>query len=58
MDTQFIVDAGGVKKAVVLSIEDYKRLLEDLHDLAVIAERKEEPSVDLKTLKERLTQDV
>ncbi|MFO0795258.1 MAG: hypothetical protein U0586_14500, partial [Candidatus Brocadiaceae bacterium] len=36
---QFIVDESGKKKAVILPIEDYEELLEDLHDLAVIADR-------------------
>ena len=41
---QFIVDKSGKKMAVILPIEDYEELLEDVHDLAVIAERKDEPT--------------
>lgn len=33
------------KRAVILPIEEYTELLEDLQDLAVIAERREEPSL-------------
>ncbi|MEW6215099.1 MAG: hypothetical protein AB1478_07865 [Nitrospirota bacterium] len=40
MDTQFIVDEAGVKRAVILPVEDYEELLEDINDLAVIAEQK------------------
>ena len=51
MDTQFIIDESGVKKAIILLMEDYEELLEDIHDLAVIAERKDEPSISLDELK-------
>ncbi|MBV9656698.1 MAG: hypothetical protein JO295_01185 [Verrucomicrobia bacterium] len=44
---QFVVDANGNKTAVLLSIEEYEELLEDLHDLAALAERKGEPTVPL-----------
>lgn len=39
---------------VVLSRRRYDRLLEDLHDLAVIAERRHEPSISLEEMKRRL----
>jgi hypothetical protein len=42
MDEQFIVDKGGHKTAVVEPVDEYDELLEDLHDLAVIAERRDE----------------
>lgn len=51
---QFLTDAQGKRTAVVLPIEDYERLLEDLHDLGVVAERREEPTVSLDELKRRL----
>jgi hypothetical protein len=38
-------------------MEGYRRLLEDLHDLAVVAERRDEPTVTLEELKRRLRQD-
>ena len=38
--TKYIVDEKGNKSAVILPIEEYNELLEDIHDLAVIAERK------------------
>ena len=41
MNTQFVVDASGKKTAVILPVEEYEELLEDIHDLAVIAERKD-----------------
>ncbi len=54
---QLVVDAKGKKTSVVLSLRRYQRLLEDLHDLAIIAERKEEKSVSLDHVKHRLKQD-
>lgn len=37
---KYIVDEKGGKSAVILPIDEYNELLEDIHDLAVIAERK------------------
>jgi len=39
---QYVVDASGNKTAVILSIEQYEQLLEDLHDLAIAAESRAE----------------
>ncbi|CCE25708.1 hypothetical protein [Methylotuvimicrobium alcaliphilum] len=39
---QYITNAAGEKISVVLSLDDYEEMLEDL---AAIAERKDEPSV-------------
>ena len=57
MTTRFIVDESGNKTAVILPLEDYKELLEDIHDLTVIAERKDEPTISLEELKKRLKAD-
>ena len=54
---QFIIDESGKKKAVVLPIEDYEELLEDIHDLAFIAERKDELTISFDELKKRLKAD-
>jgi hypothetical protein len=42
---QFLTNEKGRKTAAVLPIEDYEKLLEDLDDLAVIAERREEEAI-------------
>ena len=42
---QYLIDEKGRKKAVVLPLKRYKQLLEDLHDLAVIAERRDEETI-------------
>ena len=39
---QYITDDRGERTAVVLPISDYEKLLEDLDDLAVVAERRDE----------------
>ena len=44
----------GKRKAVILPIEEYEELLEDLHDLGVIARRKNEPTIPLAEVKRRL----
>ena len=42
---QYVVDEEGHKKAVLLPVEEYEELLEDLSDLAIAAERKDEETV-------------
>ncbi len=57
MNTQFVVDESGRKTAVILPVEEYDDLMEDIHDLAVIAERKDEPTINFDELKKRLKAD-
>ena len=45
------MDERGKKESVVLPIREYEELLEDLDDLAVIAERKQEPLEPLEVVK-------
>jgi len=54
---RFIVDKKGNRTAVIVPIKEYNALLEDLHDLAVVAERRDEPVIDLQKLKENLITD-
>ena len=51
---QYIVDASGNKTAVILSIELYEQILEDIHDLAIVAERRSEQSISFSEMKKRL----
>ena len=44
----------GKRTAVILPLAEYEELLEDLHDLAVIARRKDEPTIPLDEVKRRL----
>jgi hypothetical protein len=50
----FVVTRKGQKTGVLLSIKEYNELLEDLADLAIIAERKSEPSQPFDAVKKRL----
>jgi hypothetical protein len=42
---KYITDYHGERTAVVLPISDYEKLLEDLEDLAVVAERRGESTI-------------
>ena len=55
-EKRYLVDEAGRRTAVVLPIEEYQQLLEDLEDLALIAERKDEPSESWEVVKARLEQ--
>ncbi len=52
---KFIVNDKGKKTAAVLPIKEYLQLIEDLHDLAVVAERREEPDLSHEGLKARVS---
>ena len=54
---EFIVDAKGRKKAVVIPFDTYEKLMEDLADLAVAAERREERTVSHEQLLKELKDD-
>ncbi|MBI4126385.1 MAG: type II toxin-antitoxin system Phd/YefM family antitoxin [Deltaproteobacteria bacterium] len=51
---QFVVDAKGRKVSVLLDVAAYNKLLEDLHDLQVVARRRNNPKLSLKEFKTRL----
>jgi hypothetical protein len=42
---QFVTDGQGRQTAVIIPIEEYNELLEDLEGLAAIAERAHEPTI-------------
>ncbi len=42
---------------MVLPIEEYEELLADIHDLTVVAERRDERTVSFTELKKRLKKD-
>ncbi len=61
---QYIIDHDGNKTAVILSLATYEALLdqiaqlqEDLHDLAVVAQRRHEPTITLDELQTLLEKD-
>ena len=51
---QYIINEKGQKTTVVLPFEEYEELLEDIHDLAIIAECRDEPAISFDELKKRL----
>ena len=42
---QYLINDRGERTAVVLPLSEYEKLMEDLADLAVVAERREEPTI-------------
>jgi hypothetical protein len=54
---QYIIDTEGNKTGIILSIEQYEQMLEDLHDLAIVAERRTEQPVSLANMQEWLKED-
>jgi len=54
---KFIINEKGEKQAVILDVKYYRRLLEDLTDLRIIAERKDEEVVSLEKVEARLKED-
>jgi hypothetical protein len=51
---RYQTDDQGRRTAVVLPIAEYQELLEDLHDLAVVAERRDEPTLGQSEMTRRL----
>lgn len=51
---QYVVNENGEKVAIILPIEEYERMKEDLHDLAIVAERRNEKTINLKEIKRKL----
>jgi hypothetical protein len=45
LQLKYITNEAGEKTAVILPIKEFEELLEDLADLAVIAERRDEPTI-------------
>ena len=57
INPQYVINQFGKKAAVLLPIAEFEQLLEDLDDLAKIAERRNEETVTLKDLKAELKTD-
>lgn len=54
---QYVVDDQGHRLSVVLPVERYEAMLEDIADLAAVAERREEERVDHSAVVARLKAD-
>jgi hypothetical protein len=46
-----VVNEKGEKTAILLPIDEYEKILEDLHDLAVVAERSSEKIISYEEVK-------
>lgn len=51
---RYVTDRKGRRTGVVLSLKRYSRLMEDLHDLAVVAERRNEKPITAEGMKKWL----
>ena len=54
---QYITDNNGEKMSVILSMEEFENILEDIEDLAIVAERKDEKMISHKDFMDELKQD-
>lgn len=57
MQLKYVTNETGEKTAVILPIKEFEELLEDLEDLAVIVERRDEPSLSHKEVITKLKKD-
>ncbi len=51
---KYVINNQGKKTGVLLSLKQYQQLLEDLHDLTILASRRDETPVTLEEMKRRL----
>ena len=54
---EYITDEKGQKKSVILSISDFQELMEDIEDLAAVAERRDEKTISHEELVKELKKD-
>jgi len=57
IEVRYLVDKKGKKTDVVLTVEEYEELIEDLHDLSVAFERKNDANIPYEEVRERLKRD-
>jgi len=57
LKTQYITNDSGEKISVILPINEFQELLEDIEDLATIAERRDEPTISHQQLIKELKKD-
>jgi hypothetical protein len=53
-NVQYVTDANGERTAVILPLEEYEELLEDLHVIRVAEETKDEPRIPWEQVKAEL----
>jgi hypothetical protein len=57
IELQYVTNQAGERTAVLLPIAEFQELVEDIEDLAAIAERREEPTVSHDELLAELKRD-
>ena len=45
LEIEYVTNSAGEKTAVIVPIDSFEELIEDIEDLAVAAERREEPTI-------------
>ncbi len=57
LNPQYVTDGQGRRTAVILPINEFDELMEDLEDLAMLAERRDEPRIPHKKVVADLKED-
>lgn len=57
LEINYVTNKAGDKTAVILPIGEFEELMEDIEDLAAVAERREEPTISHEQLLVELKQD-
>lgn len=57
LQAQYVTNETGKKVAVILPIEEFQELLADLEDMAVLAERRDEPTISHEEVVAKLKRD-
>ncbi|MEM9272577.1 MAG: hypothetical protein AAGA80_06380 [Cyanobacteria bacterium P01_F01_bin.143] len=57
LNLNYITNESGEKTAVILPLKQFEELLEDLEDLAIVAQRKDEPTISHEDVISELKQD-
>jgi hypothetical protein len=57
LQAQYVTNETGKKVAVILPIKEFEELLDDIEDLAVLAERRDEPTISHEELSAKLKRD-
>ena len=57
LQAQYVTDEKGNKTAVILPIEDFEELLDDIEDLATLLERRDETAISFDEVIAKLKKD-
>ena len=57
LEVQYVTNQTGEKTGVIMPIAEFEELMDDIEDLAAVAERREEPTVSHEELLDELKRD-